>query len=160
VRKLLLIAILLTSFSCKKDSDPSPSKDLTTDLVGTYLYSYRKTALWGNVTLEYTIKWTISKAGENKIKLIHRRTKKIIPEHPSNQTFTPFEITIDDIDVARSNKFTVEKTADWITDFDILTPTRVTFDATLAGQKIDVKSKSTILSSNETIEDEAEFIKQ
>lgn len=161
MRKILFFLILVTAVSCKKDSDPAPSNDLTRDLVGTYLYQYSET-YFETLTVEYTIAWTITKTSENKISLKHRETEKVTAPGweglytPSD----PFEITFDDIDVTRSDRFALDRTAVWPTDSEKMERARVELDVILVGRELDVKSKSTIVSSGEVIEDQVRFVRQ
>lgn len=160
MRKLLFIALFLTSLSCKKDSDPSPSKDLTTDLVGSYQYRYSVVYL-ENVTVEYTVRWTITKIADNKISLKHRQTAKVIPIGTEvTTTTTPFEITFDSIELTRADNINLDRTVEWLIDYQKMEKVRVVFDATLIGRELDVKSKTTILSSGEVSEDQVLFSKQ
>lgn len=161
MRKLLFILALLAVTSCKKDSDPAPSNDLTVDLVGVYQYQYSET-YFEKVTVDYTIEWTITKATDNKISLKHREFEKVTA--PGYEDLyspnDPFEITFSDIEVTKPDRFFLERTADWPTDSESMKRAKVAFDAILVGHELDVKSKATILSSGEVIEDQVRFTKQ
>ncbi|MDR6808178.1 hypothetical protein J2Y45_005473 [Dyadobacter sp. BE34] len=158
MRKLLFIAILLTSISCKKDSDPTPSNDLTRDLVGSYQYRYSEVYL-GNITIEYTVKWIITKTADNKISLSHRETGQVIPTGPIQHTTEPLEITFNDIELTRKDGFTLDRTVDWRLDSREMEKVRVVFEGNLVGGKLDVKSKTAIVFRGDVSEDLVTFTK-
>jgi hypothetical protein len=160
MRKILFILILLTALSCKKDSDPAPSNDLTRDLVGTYLYQYSE-VYFGNITVETTVQWTITKIADNMISLKHRETAQVIPIGAGEPTTSkPFEITFDSIELTRADGFSFDRSVDWLLETQKMEKVRVVFDATLIGRELDVKSKTTILSEGELNEDQVRFTKQ
>lgn len=159
MRKILFILSLLAFVSCKKDSDPAPSNDLTHGLVGSYEYKYSEVYL-GNITIEYTVKWIITKTADNKISLSHRETGQVIPTGPNQHTTEPFEITFNDIELTRNDGFTLDRTVDWRLDSQEMEKVRVVFEGKLSGGKLYVKSKTTILSSGEVSEDQVSFTKQ
>ncbi|SEJ00958.1 hypothetical protein SAMN05216327_105255 [Dyadobacter sp. SG02] len=139
--RYLLLLVLFFVFSCKKDNDPAP--DLTRDLVGVYQTTNSQEMI-DKIIVTITVRWTIDKLSEKKIRLTHDEETLIEGEDWQDfiDSIPPRKVIFDNIELTEPNKFQVKQKIESTID-GILQSSDVEIKAELAGKHLDVNIKET-----------------
>lgn len=139
--RYLLLLVFVFLFSCKKDNDPAP--DLTRDLVGVYQTKNSQT-VFDDINVTITVRWTIDKLSENKIRLTH--DEETIFDGDGWQEYLdsipPRKVIFDNIELTEPNKFRVKQKVESMID-GVIQSSDVEITAELAGKHLDANIKET-----------------
>ncbi|MGX5854044.1 hypothetical protein ACWKW6_10390 [Dyadobacter jiangsuensis] len=139
--RYLLPLVLVFILSCKKDKDPVP--DLTRDLVGVY-QTKNSQELFDKINATITVRWTIDKLSEKKIRLTH--DEETIFEGDGWQEYfdsiPPRKVIFDDVELTEPSKFQIKQKVESMID-GVVQSSDIEITAELAGKHLAANIKET-----------------
>lgn len=139
--RYLLPFILFFVVACKKDKDPAP--DLIRDLVGVYQTKNTQQVL-DNINVTITLRWTIDKLSETKIRLTHEEETVFDGDGWQEyiDSIPPRKVIFDNIELTEPGKFETKQQVESMID-GVIQSSEVEITAELAGKHLAANIKET-----------------
>lgn len=160
MKKALLFLITCILIASCKNKDADPNSDLTSNLVGKYVYNYHPPDMYG-FSINRTTEWVISKIANDTISLQQSEYEAVVV--PTNGFYDKgyaLNFLISDINLTESKGFTMDRLIERRNDLGFHNTVRIQMSVKISGKDLIVNGTETFIIGNTSFNYEYKFKKQ